>query len=263
MRNLLRLLIKYYAVFLFLILEGAALFLIVQHNNFQHATFINASSGLIGFVNEQWTEVTDFFLLKNENEKLRKENLRLRRLIEYQQTSDPDYFDEIVIADVVNSSVFRQKNYLTINKGENHGIEKQMAVISPQGVIGVVEESSSHYATVIPIINTNFNLSAKIKRNDYFGSLSWNGQSYRVAQLDDIPTYVNAEVGDTIVTSGFSASFPAGKLVGVISHVNRDPNSAFLNIDIKLGSDFKKIQTVYVYKNPLAQEQVNLENDND
>jgi len=191
MRNLLRLLIKYYAVFLFLLLEGLSLFMLVQHNHYQHASFINASSGVIGFTNKQWTGITDYFSLRKENQKLQEENLRLHRELEKKSAHSADYVTGVIPARVINSSVYKQKNYLTLDKGRKQGLKKQMAVISPEGVVGVTESVSTHFATVIPIINTNFNLSAKIKRNDYYGSVSWNGQSHQTAQLDDIPSYVD------------------------------------------------------------------------
>jgi len=163
MRNLLRLLIKYYAVFLFLLLEGLSLFMLVQHNHYQHASFINASSGVIGFTNKQWTGITDYFSLRKENQKLQEENLRLHRELEKKSAHSADYVTGVIPARVINSSVYRQKNYLTLDKGRKQGLKKQMAVISPEGVVGVTESVSTHFATVIPIINTNFNLSAKIK----------------------------------------------------------------------------------------------------
>jgi rod shape-determining protein MreC len=263
MRNLLRLLIKYYAVFLFILLEGISVFLLVQHNHYQHATFINASSGVIGFANKQWTSITDYFSLRKENLKLQEENLRLHRQLEEKSAFSPDYETGVIAADVINSSVFRQKNHLTLDKGEKQGIKKQMAVISPQGVVGVIESVSTHFATVIPIINTNFNLSAKIKRNDYYGSVSWDGQSHRIAQLDDIPAYVRVEIGDTIITSGFSPSFPEGKFIGIVDRTEKSPSAAFWEIDIKLATDFKQIQSVYVLDAPLQEEQTKLESTHD
>ncbi len=263
MNKLLRLLIKYYAVFLFLILEGIAFACIVSHNHYHKSVFINASTGFIGYTSEKWSNITNYFSLKKENEKLLEENLRLRRRLENITTEKQEYVPEYMTTNVVNASVFRQKNYLTINKGEKHGVKKQMAVMGHKGVIGLIENTSQHYATVIPIINTRFHLSVKIKRNDYFGSLSWDGQSYKYAQLNDIPAYVDVQAGDTVTTSGLSTSFPENKLVGIISETKKTENTAFWDIQIRLATDFKQIHSVYIINLPLAEEQNNLENTND
>ncbi|MFO7789457.1 MAG: rod shape-determining protein MreC, partial [Bacteroidales bacterium] len=169
------------------------------------------------------------------------------------------YNTQYMTAKVVNASVFRQKNYFTINKGKKQGVQVQMAIAGPEGVIGLVENTSQHYATVIPIINTRFHLSAKIKRNDYFGSLSWDGRSYKYAQLDDIPAYVDVFEDDTVTTTGFGSSFPEGEIVGHISNAEKADNSAFWNIDVRLATDFKNIQSVYILNLPLSEEQEKLE----
>lgn len=118
-----------------------------------------------------------------------------------------------------------------------------MAVCSGDGVIGIVERVSRHYAKVLPLINANLRVSAKIKKNGYYGSLQWDGNDYRYSFLNDIPFHVNAEVGDTIVTSGFSSIFPEGKLIGFIESVNKE-TANFLTIKVKLATDFKKISDV-------------------
>ncbi|MDA3819511.1 MAG: rod shape-determining protein MreC [Candidatus Delongbacteria bacterium] len=263
MRKLLRLLLKYYAVFLFLILEGTAIALIVSQNHYHNAVFINASTGILGYTSEKWSNLTHYFSLKKENEKLIKENLKLHRKLEEINYKDNEYVPEYITAKVVNASVFKQKNYITINIGEKHGVKKQMAVMGHTGVIGLVENTSPHYATVIPIINTRFHLSVKIKRNGYFGSLSWDGQSYQYAQLNDIPAYVDVNTGDTILTSGLSTSFPDNKLVGTVSKAKKTKNTAFWDIQIQLGTDFKQLTSVYIIKLPLSEEQKKLENSND
>ena len=70
---------------------------------------------------------------------------------------------------------------------------------------------------------------------------------------------MNTEVGDTIVTSGFSAIFPEGELIGFVESVNRE-TANFLSIKVKLATDFKKISDVYVIAHTRRDEQLLLEN---
>ena len=161
---------------------------------------------------------------------------------------------------MLNSGFNKTKNYITINKGSLHGIANEMAVCSSEGVVGMVEKTSKHYAKVIPLINVNLRVSAKIKKNGYYGSLQWDGDDYRYTYLNDIPFHVNAEPGDTIVTSGLSPIFPEGKIIGFIESINKE-TANFLTIKVKFATDFKKIFDVYVIANTRKLEQEQLETD--
>ena len=162
---------------------------------------------------------------------------------------------------MINSSFNKTKNCIVIDKGRKDGILTEMAVCSSEGVVGVVEKVSQHYARVLPLINTNLRVSAKIKKNGYYGSLQWDGDDYRYSYLNDIPFHVNAEIGDTIVTSGFSSIFPEGKLIGFIESVNKE-TANFLKIKVKLATDFKRISDVYVIENTKKEEQQDLGKEN-
>ena len=132
-------------------------------------------------------------------------------------------------------------------------------MISPNGVVGIIYGASSHYSTVISLLNRDFRLSSKIKKNDYYGSLYWTGDEYQHASLSEIPYHVELEIGDTIVTSGYSSIFPEGLLVGVISDFHQAQGNFYI-IDVKLSVDFRKLTHVNVIQNLLIEEQVNLEN---
>ena len=196
--------------------------------------------------------------LKNKIEELKAINREIQTDTLWQgiDSISTDYIYKT--AEIINSSFNKTKNYITINKGTLEGINSEMAVCSGDGVIGIVERVSRHYAKVLPLINANLRVSAKIKKNGYYGSLQWDGNDYRYSFLNDIPFHVNAEVGDTIVTSGFSSIFPEGKLIGFVESVNKE-TANFLTIKVKLATDFKKISDVYVIANTRKQEQQQLE----
>lgn len=269
MRNLLRFIIRYHFFFLFLLLETVAVILVVQHNNYQRAQFLNFSKSIQGSYYETSGGIREYLSLRQTNRDLYKENTLLRnqmdRLVRERGISHHNGIDSVpqrqfsyIPARVINNSVNKQFNFITLNKGSHHGIEPEMAVIAPNGVVGVVYATSGNYSTVIPLINRNFRLSAKILKNGYFGSLSWVGSGYSEAVLDDIPFHVEIQPGDTIVTSGYSAIFPEGILVGTIADLEaREGNFNAIPVDIAV--DYKNIQYVNVIRNLLLDEQRALE----
>jgi rod shape-determining protein MreC len=133
-----------------------------------------------------------------------------------------------------------------------------MGVASPAGVIGVVVGVSRNYSVAMSLLNTDFKLSASIARNDYFGSLAWDGRNYRYAQLSEIPHHVDVTEGDTIVTSGYSAIFPPGLMVGTLTG-DKKKGGDFVTLKVLLSADFKKLTNVYLIGNLTREERENLE----
>ncbi len=268
MRNLLRFIIRYHFFFLFLLLETVSVILIVQQNNYQRAQFINFSKSLQGSYYETFGGIREYLSLRQTNRDLYMENTLLRnrmdRLVRNRETSYDGGYDSIpqrqfsyIPARVINNSVNKQFNFITLNKGSHHGIEPEMAVIAPNGVVGVVYATSGNYSMVIPMINRNFRLSAKILKNGYFGSLSWAGSGYQEAILEEIPFHVEIQPGDTIVTSGYSAIFPEGITVGIIAEFEARAN--FYTISVDIAVDYKNLQYVNVIRNLLQDERRELE----
>jgi len=269
MRNLLQLIKKYQYFLLFLLFESLSFYLIVRYNTFQQGRMVNFTRSIASRVYEQSAEIKSYLTLREVNADLIEENASLRNTLLSSKIIRSSVFLEMVdtlyeqkynftTADVINATVSRQNNLLTLNKGAKHGIEPEMGVISSHGVVGVVSDVSGSFATVIPVINRSLRISARIKASEYFGSVVWEGTNYRYAQLNEIPHHVNISIGDTIVTSGFSAIFPEGITVGYISEAEvRGGN--FYNIDIRLANDFKSLHNIMVVKNILKEEQETLE----
>ena len=272
MKEIIKLILKYHFTIIFILLEVLSFSLIVLHNNYQRTVFSGYTASFFGAISSIVTTVDDYFYLKVTNDKLVAENTDLRNKIEELKAinreiqtdtlwQDIDSISTDYIyktAEIINSSFNKTKNYITIDKGTQEGINSEMAVCSGDGVIGIVERVSRHYAKVLPLINANLRVSAKIKKNGYYGSLQWDGSDYRYSFLNDIPFHVNAEVGDTIVTSGFSSIFPEGKLIGFVESVNKE-TANFLTIKVKLATDFKRISDVYIIANTRKEEQQALE----
>lgn len=202
--------------------------------------------------------VTDYLALKDDNKTLLLENAKLRNMLDYYQSHDatksvvPESSGagklfSYIPAKVVNSTTNRQNNYLVLNVGEWHSIFPEMGVVTDNGVVGIVVNTSAHYATVMSLLNRSFKISARIKRTEYLGTLMWDGLDYREAILSEIPQHVAIRLGDTVETSGYSAIFPEGILIGTIaSYEIRKGN--FHEIRVKLEADFKKLRYVNVIR---------------
>ncbi len=270
MRSLLRFLYRYNFQILFLVLELIALYLVISSNPIPHSRAFAGLQTISGAVFEKSYGLRQYLFLKNENSLLAKENSRLRSLGVQSNEIEGDYdvvayssdlpitYDYIP-ARVINNSVNKQSNYITLNKGSLSGISPEMAVVSPDGIVGVVKDVSAHYSTVIPVLNSKFQVSVVHKKSGYFGSLVWDGKDYKEANVNEIPVHVDLEPGDSIVTSGYSALFPPGEMVGEIISAGDQEGGSFRSLRIGLSTDFKKLSRVYIIHNRGRDERLNLE----
>ena len=269
MKEIIKLILKYHFTIIFILLEIVSFSLIIRHNEYQRAIFSESASTLFGNISSTITSIKDYFRLKEMNESLANENILLKnRLEKYEflrdtiihgtvvQDSIPVY--EYIGAKQVNATYNRTKNYITLNQGRKNGLQKEMAGCTPEGIVGLIQDLSDHFAVVIPLINVDSRISAKIKKNNYYGSLQWDGNDYAYSYLNDIPYHVEVNAGDTIVTSGLSKIFPEGIVVGYVESVDKE-TANFLKIKVKLAVDFKRINHVYVILNNKKNEQTSLE----
>lgn len=266
MGELLRFFLKFHFIILFILLESLGLVFLVRNNKYQQAKFVNFTHNLKGVVYKRSSNVKDFTSLKEENRKLIEENNMLYNLLKDSYTDDNYSVDSsslrkysFIHARVINNSTNKQYNYITLNKGRKHGIEKEMAVVCSEGVVGVVKEVSDNFSSVISLLNLNLKINAKIKKSGYFGPLHWTGVGHEKAILSDIPHHVNIQKGDTIVTSGYSAMFPEGWIIGEISDFKLKGGNYF-EVVVDLSTDFKNLGNVQVVKNYFREEQIELEN---
>jgi rod shape-determining protein MreC len=261
---------QYRAFFTFLILEVVCGWMIIENNQYQSARFFNSSNSMVASLNNISQGVREYFLLRNINNTLAEENAYLRsKLEEYKQIqtasdsitkSDSEVIKqfEFISAKVVNNSVHRSTNYMTINKGSDVGLQPGMAVISPLGAVGKVKAVSDHYSVVTSLLHRDYKLSVVISRTGYFGSVRWDGRDPEYVQLDFVPRHVNPAKGDTVLTSAYNAVFPEGIMVGVIEEVKQD-ETLFYDLRVKLSQDFRKLSYVEVVKSKLKHEQDSIE----
>ncbi len=271
MRNLLKLLYTYNNLILFVLLEGLAIFLIAENNQFQGTKITQFSQGLSGSFYKKLDNFKVYFSLKETNESLAKENIELknklasvRRIIRERKDTviDTLYKQQYTYysAKVINNSINKQYNYITLNKGSKDGIKPDMAVISPDGIVGVVIGVSRNYATVLSVLNRYFTVDTKLKKGSVqstdHGPLTWNGLNPQIATLNEILFHVKINVGDTLVVNN-SHSFPEGIPVGVVKEF--ELKSDRYTIKVKLSNDFRRLNYVSVIDNLMKQEQLDLE----
>lgn len=273
MRNLFRFIIAYRSAFLFIFLQILSFFFLFRSNSYHNAVYFHSAQRWTGQFYAWRSEVSQYFDLKGKNERLAKENQQLRKkLLRYQEDpsftigeeKDSSYVDRFQVfeAKVINSSIHRRNNHLTIDRGREQGIRSDMGVVGPNGMVGVVRNVSKHFATVLPVLNSNFIASVKLERSNDIGLLEWNGSDPTRAQMVDVAQHVQVEKGDSVVTRGASAIFPEGIPVGRIENVRTDPSKNYHEIDIELSTDFSKVHHVYVIGDRLQKEKKELEEEN-
>lgn len=269
MRSLLNFLLRFKTLIVFLLLEAVALVMISTSHNYHQTIFYGLSRNITGFVAKQVEKGTYYFRLRDVNQELVRENTLLRKRIERLASVPDEGFAKIrdtvngvnytyLNARVISNSVNKQKNFITLDRGSKHGVVEGMGVASPSGIAGVVVGVSPNYSVAMSLLNTDFRLSASIARNNYFGSLAWDGTNYRYARLSEIPHHVQVTEGDTIVTSGYSAIFPAGLMVGTLTGEQKRGGD-FLSLKLMLSVDFKKLTDVYIIGNLNREERETLE----
>ena len=271
MRNLIDFFTRNYFIFLFLILETFCFILITRYNRHQKYYVINASSTFVGDIYANLNNFTEYLSLKKTNEDLAQQNARLKELSNNAFLSN--YLGEIVVNDtlytqqyqylsakVINNSVNKSNNYITINRGKKNGVSEGMGVIAPDGVVGIIVKSSDHYSVVLPLLNKRSKISGKVENKNYLGQVIWQGVNPQIAAFKDIPKHAKLIEGDKVITSGASIYFPEGIAIGKIKNFELHESDGFYDIDIELDVDYASLSYVFVVKNYLSKEQLEIEN---
>lgn len=261
-------------------MEFISLSLVVSVNQDQRRAFSGLSQEVSGGIQNVRADVTGYFDLNKQNRKLLRRNrqlelsviemknqidrLRFRAPLSRDFTILPDSTDppggyDFIGCRVVNHTVHLNYNYITIDRGTLHGIESGMGVISSEGIVGMIVSVSPHYSVGISALNQSFNLSTRLQRSRNLGTLTWNGKDPAIASLNYIPQTTDLRVGDLVVTSGFSTIFPEGFLAGEVVGFDKESHEGFYNIDVKLATDFRAIDHLYVVNHKYRKEIDSLE----
>lgn len=272
MRNLLDFLVKYSYWFLFFVLEAVSFVLLFQFNSYQGSVWFSSANAVAGKLYETTSAVESYFQLSKINTELTQRNLYLeQRLCKLEKEKSDSVADStmgnslllkslqpyrLIPAQVVNMKWGRKDNLLTIDKGEADGIKKDMGVVCGTGIVGIVYLTSAHYSIVIPVLNSQSNISCVIQGRGYFGYLHWTGGDISEAYVDDVPRHAHFKLYENVVTSGYSSVFPAGIMVGKILHVYNSADQMSYRLRVKLSTDFGKLRDVCVVDNTALSEQI-------
>lgn len=262
---------QYRAFFTFLLLELFCTWLVILNNRYQGASFFNSANSFVASVNGFSQNTREYFSLRETNSMLAEENTTLRKKLE-QLNQFALKIDTVAGADsavikrfdfisakVVNNSINRLTNFITLNRGSADGVKPGMAVISSTGVVGKVKITSEHFSVVTSVLNVDIMVSALMKRTGYFGTIQWDGHDPDQVKLKFIPLHVKPQVGDTVVTSGYSGVFPEGIMVGTITRINPGKETSFHDLDVKLSQDFRKLSYATIIRSNLLNELDSLE----
>ena len=261
MENLLLFLQKYNYWFLFLLLEIGSFVLLFQSNSYHGSVYFTSANAISGQMYEAESWVTSYFDLAKLNKDLTEENVQLNLELsalrhELELAKDTmvvahsmrSLLDSVqtIPATVVNATTNWKNNFITINKGEANGVAPNMGVVSGNGLVGVVFQTTAHYALVMPVVNMKSTISCRIKNRGYMGNLRWDGKDCLYAMLEDVPRHASFEKGDLVETSGFSTMFPAGILVGTIVDIYDSSDGLSYELKVELSTDFGRIRDVMV-----------------
>ena len=276
MRNLLNYILRNSAWFLAVLLIAFSLVQVFNHNSYQRSVYLSSANKVTGEIYRVSNDVISFFYLKSNNQELLKRNAQLETKVQLlkkrittlsNDTTTIESFTidsvqstqfEFIPADVVNISITKFNNYITIDKGALNGVKPDMGVISYDGVVGVVRSVSKHFSVIIPVINPKFRLGAKLKNSENFGSIMWNGNNADMAQLTELPKHEKFAVGDTIVT-GFSRIFPEGIIIGYNQEMGKSMDDNFNTFNISLATNFHTLQHVLIIDDKYHTERTTLE----
>ncbi len=269
MNKLLQILKRYDYVVVFVVLVVLSLVLMVRSTYYQSSRLTAWTNGIAGDWYRSVNSVSGYFGLKAENDRLAAENAMLRAqmaesYISYTDSvftvNDTVYKQRYTYTEarVIKNSWTQQNNYIMINKGADHGVEPDMAVISPEGIVGIVVSTSRNFATIMPVLHSDSRNSVKVRRTGVSGSLVWDGIDYRYAQIVDITTAYQINEGDTIITSGQANDFPEGIPVGFVHSAEPNQGTGFYKVRIELATDFNKLDHVYIIDNRFREEQQQL-----
>lgn len=271
MQQIINFVIRNKTFLLFLFLFSVGLALTIQSHSYHRSKFINSANALSGGIYGTVNSIDKYFDLEQENEILAEENKRLREQLlnavnlENNVVTDTSISKEnyrITTAEVYKNSYSLTNNYLTINKGKNDSIKQDFGVISSKGIVGIIDNTSKNYATVLSILSKRSKINAQLKNSNHIGSLIWNGKTPEFVQLIDVSKFAPVKAGDTIITGGQSSIFPKGINIGSIESFETDISGDTYTIQVKLFNDMTNIGTIYILENRDRNEILNLQNGN-
>lgn len=268
MRNLINFILKYSRWFLFAFYVLLSLMLLFSGRAYHQSVYLTSANAVAGNVYGVAANVTGYFNLREINRQLHERNAMLEnevlelnsRIIALQAlVSDTtgglrERRYGYVLGSVINNSVLHPRNYFTIDIGSDQGIEPGMGVVDQNGIVGIVNVCGRNTSRVISLLNRSQHFSVKLKGSPYVGTLSWRGSDPTVAYMEEVPRHARYNIGDTVVTSGYSTTFPEGLDAGYVMARVKSQDDNYYVLKVRLSSDFRSLSTVRVIKDVYKQQ---------
>jgi rod shape-determining protein MreC len=266
MRNVFLFIARFSNLLFFLFLQVLALSMLFRYNKFHQAAYMNVANEVTGRFYVRYNKIETYFSLQKENEKLRMQNAELLNKLKsdfavpdssMQLVTDTFRVDSLeqyrkflyLPAKVIGNAVDGQNNFITLHRGSKQGVDVNMAVIGPEGVVGKVVNVSPNMSVVMSLLHRKNSVVALLKKGGGFGEVTWDGKDPRFVTLSNIPRTIKVAKGDTVITSSYSDIFPPGKVVGYVAEVREDKSSSTYSLKVKTATDFYSVQHAYVVKN--------------
>jgi len=247
-----------------------ALTALVKFNNYHQSIFFTSSNAVSGAIYQWQDDMTSYFNLRDENDVLLEENKALRQkdsLINLLTNSNDstivkDTNTRLVYsyrtADVINNSIFKRRNYFTINKGTAQGIKKNMGVITPNGIAGKIINTSENYSLAMSVLHEDFVITPKINDRVIYGGMIWEGASPSELKINKVNAHYKIENGDSVYTTSHSHFFPEGILIGTVKQV-KQTDANYQELWVKISNDIGQMSGVYVVEHHYIEELIDIE----
>lgn len=269
MRNILNFILRFSAWFVFVIYVVASVTLLVLGSRYRQSVYLSSANVISSGLYNSSAQVTGYFHLKDINESLQQSNalmqnevLNLKNQIAQYKVLLGDTVSrnqiqnryDYVLAAVINNNTHHPKNYFTIDKGSNDGVAPGMGVVNQSGVVGIIDVVGPHVSRAISLLNETQRFSTKIKDSPFVGSLNWKTGDPSIAYVEEIPRHAIVHSGDTVVTSGYSTSFPEGIPLGIVLNKVNGSDDSFYTLKVRLLPEFKSLSAVIVIKDTFKNE---------
>ncbi len=274
MRNIFLFIRRYFNLIFFLILQGFSIYFIVHYSKYHEAAFGNIANQLTGKVNTQYSKINNYFHLKMVNDSLVKANEdlynKLKINFELPDTISKTIIDTLRLdsilqyrkytylqAKVLSNSISTQNNFIVLSRGKSQQFHAGMGIVDPNNaVVGIITESTEDFSVVMSLLHKDSHLSGKLLKGGETGTLNWDGKEPNIITLMNIPKSAKVAKGDTIITSGFSTTFPKGMLIGTVTEVFKETSTNNFRIKFKTATNFYNLQYAYAIEN-IQQEPIN------
>ncbi len=271
MWKLAKIVIQNGSLVLFIVLQSLCLFWVVKYNQDQQKIYLHSYQLMMGGIQSRYQKLVSYFYLKNQYDSLAVENAKLisnklnfggslsMQSDSIIETGPNKLVYQVIPARVINNSLNKRNNMITLDKGGKDHVAPGMGVITTRGIVGIVTDTSAHYCLVMSLLHGGTSISARLKSCGFIGSLVWNGRDPSIMSLQAVQKYADVRLRDTVVTSGYSIVFPKNLMIGLVDFYKVEEGSFTYKINVRLNQAMTNLDQVYIISNNNSGEKEELE----